>query len=123
MSVAEVRVGSRLGRATATFVERVRGQHNTRYDGDTLVVQNCAWVPDQSGNETQGNRAATEARSQLYVPRGLPDVSSWVCTVEPGPVDKDGQPQRLAVVGPPRPFWRRRGTFSHSQVTLLESTS
>lgn len=114
----ELRVGSRLGRQTATFIEQVRGQHNTRQDGQQIVVDRCVWIPEGTPTETQGERATTEARSTLYVPRTLPDVSSWLCTVQPGPVDADGEPLRMAVVGPAQPYWRRKRTFSHSQVAL-----
>lgn len=107
-----------------TFTEQVRGQHGTRYDGQTVTVEGCAWVPDGPGTETQGERATTEARSTGYVPRTMPDwLPSAVCTVEPGPVDADGAPLRLAVTGPGQPFWRRRGTFSHTQVSLRASVS
>lgn len=125
-AVVEIRRGSRLGTVTATFVEQVRGQHGARSSGETLVVESCAWVPDGPGSESVSpeHRSSTEARSTLYVPRTLPHwLPTAVCTVVPGPVDADGEPLRLPVAGPAQPFWRRRGRFSHSQVSLRAATS
>lgn len=119
----EVRRGSRLGRQTATFVEQLRGQHNTRYDGEPLTVTGCVLVPEGEPTESQGYRATAESRWTLYVPRTLPEtIRDAVVTVSPGPTDDKGAPLRLAAA-PAQPYWKRNGQFSHAVVPLRYTVS
>lgn len=119
-----MRRGSRLGRQTATLIEQVRAQHNTRRDGAATTYPDSVLIPEGTPTETQGERAAAETRWRLYLPRGVPDyAAAAVCTVVPGPVDADGNPARLAVAGPAQPYWDRRGRFSHTELVLRQVLS
>lgn len=118
-----VRRGSRLGRQIARCTERVRGgQHGAMVDGPVVEYRDSVLVLEGS-SETQGERATTETRWKLYLPRGLAEtVASSVWTVTPGPVDGQGQPLRLAAAGPPQPQFKRNGRFSHTELPLRHAT-
>lgn len=109
-----------LGGQTVTVIERVRGQHGKYDDGTRTVYPGCSLQPDRSVSESQReNRSETQQRWLLFGPPGLRANAADVCVVEPGPVDADGQPLRLACVGAAQAWPDENGVPHHVELVLL----
>lgn len=108
-----------LGGQTATVIERLRAQHNRRVDGESQTWPGCSFQLDDGPVEALSDeRQQDTLRGTLFAPPGCRATGSSACIVEPGPLDGDGQPLRMAFDGPAQPRWDDEGTEDHVVVRL-----